>query len=77
LLRSRINSDLARREYESISLDGLRVRPDRLRSILGGNNFAHGQWSVASGQQAPPTYQLTQIEQQKVNSTKPLLASGH
>ena len=41
LLRSRINGDLARREYKSISLDRLRVRSNRLRSVFGSNNFAH------------------------------------
>src|ERR1700683_1895638 len=41
LLGSRIDCNLPRREHKSVSLDGLRVRPNSLRSILSRNDFAH------------------------------------
>jgi len=49
LLRSRINGDLARREHKSVSLNSLRVRADRQRSVFGGDDFAHKQCPVVSG----------------------------
>src|ERR1700685_1178884 len=41
LLRRRIDWKLSRDKNESIGFDGLRIRTDGLRSVFGGNNFAH------------------------------------
>src|SRR4029077_3700535 len=57
LLGRRIDCHLAGNEYESVGLDGLRVRADSLRSVFGGNNFAHessSQLSVCAPSKTKP-----------------------
>src|SRR4051812_26503126 len=41
LTRGRIDGHLPGNEDESSGLDGLRIRPNRLRPLLGGDHFSH------------------------------------